>query len=381
MKGNKRNIMIIAGEVSGDILGGELSEELKRIDSEIKLCGIGGDKMKQAGVEIVCHINRLAFLGFAEVIRHIPFVKKVQNDLVEVIKEKNIKHIIMIDYPGFNLNFAKKIKPLGVKILYYVSPQVWAWGKGRIKKIKRLVRKMFVVFSFEEKIYSDEGIDVEFVGHPLLDRINKYDYLTKEKFIESYNLDPAKDILLVLPGSRKFEVEKIFPACIEAALRLKKEFNLQIVVAGASNIEEKLFAGISPLSEYKIIKNRNYELMKYSKVGIIKSGTSTLESGLFGLPMVIVYKTSRLTYFISKSLVNLKNIGMANIISGENVVPELIQHDVNPESIYREVKKILSDGDLFDSIKRKLLTIKSKLGSEGAAKRTARSIYSLLNEV
>jgi len=381
MKGNKRNIMIIAGEVSGDILGGELSEELKRIDSEIKLCGIGGDKMKQAGVEIVCHINRLAFLGFAEVIRHIPFVKKVQNDLVEVIKEKNIKHIIMIDYPGFNLNFAKKIKPLGVKILYYVSPQVWAWGKGRIKKIKRLVRKMFVVFSFEEKIYSDEGIDVEFVGHPLLDRINKYDYLTKEKFIESYNLDPAKDILLVLPGSRKFEIEKIFPACVKAALRLKKEFNLQIVVAGASNIEEKLFAGISPLSEYKIIKNRNYELMKYSKVGIIKSGTSTLESGLFGLPMVIVYKTSRLTYFISKSLVSLKNIGMANIISGENVVPELIQHDVNPESIYREVKKILSDGDLFDSIKRKLLTIKSKLGSEGAAKRTARSIYSLLNEV
>ena len=381
MKGNKRNIMIIAGEVSGDILGGELSEELKRIDSEIKLCGIGGDKMKQAGVEIVCHINRLAFLGFAEVIRHIPFVKKVQNDLVEIIKEKNIKHIIMIDYPGFNLNFAKKIKPLGVKILYYVSPQVWAWGKGRIKKIKRLVRKMFVVFSFEEKIYSDEGIDVEFVGHPLLDRINKYDYLTKEKFIESYNLDPAKDILLVLPGSRKFEIEKIFPACVKAALRLKKEFNLQIVVAGASNIEEKLFAGISPLSEYKIIKNRNYELMKYSKVGIIKSGTSTLESGLFGLPMVIVYKTSRLTYFISKSLVNLKNIGMANIISGENVVPELIQHDVNPESIYREVKKILSDGDLFDSIKRKLLTIKNKLGSEGAAKRTARSIYSLLNEV
>ena len=381
MKGYKQNIMIIAGEVSGDILGGELSGELIRIDSEIKLCGIGGDKMKQAGVEIVCHINRLAFLGFAEVIRHIPFVKKVQNDLVEVIKEKNIKHIIMIDYPGFNLNFAKKIKPLGVKILYYVSPQVWAWGKGRIKKIKRLVRKMFVVFSFEEKIYSDEGIDVEFVGHPLLDRINKYDYLTKEKFIESYNLDPAKDILLVLPGSRKFEIEKIFPACVKAALRLKKEFNLQIVVAGASNIEEKLFAGISPLSEYKIIKNRNYELMKYSKVGIIKSGTSTLESGLFGLPMVIVYKTSRLTYFISKSLVNLKNIGMANIISGENVVPELIQHDVNPESIYREVKKILSDGDLFDSIKRKLLTIKSKLGSEGAAKRTARSIYSLLNEV
>jgi lipid-A-disaccharide synthase len=374
------NLMIIAGEVSGDILGGELSAELMQLDNKIKLFGIGGEKMKQAGVEIIYHINKLAFLGFAEVVRHIPFVKKVQNDLIKVIREKKIKHIIMIDYPGFNLNFAKKIKPFGVKVLYYVSPQVWAWGKRRIKKMKSLVRKMFVVFSFEEKIYKDEGIDVEFVGHPILDRINGYNFLSKENFFESCNLDTAKDILLILPGSRKFEVEKIFPACIEAALRLKKEFNLQIVVAGAASIDEKLFAGISPLSEYKIIKNKNYELMKYSKVGIIKSGTSTLESGLFGLPMVIVYKTSLLTYFISKSLVRLKNIGMANIISGENVVTELIQHNVNPNSIYNEVKKILSDGDLFDSIKRKLSSIKIKLGSEGAAKRTAQSIYSLLNE-
>ncbi len=173
-----------------------------------------------------------------------------------MIKEKDIKHVIMIDYPGFNLNFAKKIKPLGVKILYYVSPQIWAWGIGRMKKIKYLVKKMFVVFPFEEKIYKDAGVDVEFVGHPLLDRISKYEYLSKEEFFEKYNLDPAKDILLILPGSRKFEVEKIFPACIEAALKLKKEFNLQIVVAGASNIDEKLFAEISPLNEYKIIKDQ-----------------------------------------------------------------------------------------------------------------------------
>jgi lipid-A-disaccharide synthase len=374
------NLMIIAGEVSGDLLGSELAAELMQLNNNIKLFGIGGDKMKEAGVEIIYNINKLAFLGFAEVVRHIPFVKKVQNDLIKVIKEKKIKYIIMIDYPGFNLNFAKKIKPLGVKILYYVSPQIWAWGKRRIKKIKNLVRKMFVVFSFEEKLYKDEGVDVEFVGHPLLDRISRYGFLSKENFFEIYNLDTAKDILLILPGSRKFEVEKIFPACIEAALRLKKEFHLQIVVARAANIDEKLFEEISPLSGYKIIKDRNYELMRYSKVGIIKSGTSTLESGLFELPMVIVYKTSFLTYFISKSLVRLNNIGMANIVSGENVVPELIQHNVNPDSVYNEVKKILSDSNLFDSIKRKLSNIKIKLGSEEAAKRTAQSIYSLLNE-
>ncbi len=222
MEENEQNIMIIAGEVSGDLLGGELSRELLQLDNKIKLFGIGGDKMKQAGVEIICHINRLAFLGFAEVIRHIPFVKKVQSDLIKVIKEKNIEHVIMIDYPGFNLNFAKKIKPLGVKILYYVSPQIWAWGIGRMKKIKYLVKKMFVVFPFEEEIYKNAGVDVEFVGHPLLDRINRYEYLSKVEFFEKYNLDPAKDILLILPGSRKFEVEKIFPACMTCRFKIKE---------------------------------------------------------------------------------------------------------------------------------------------------------------
>jgi lipid-A-disaccharide synthase len=331
-------------------------------------------------VEIIYHINNLAFLGFAEVVKHIPFIKKVQSDLIKIINEKNIKNIILIDYPGFNLNFAKKIKPLGVKIIYYVSPQVWAWGKGRIKRIKNLVRKMFVVFPFEEKLYLDEGIDVEFVGHPLLERISNYDFLPKEKFFKMYELNPGKEILLILPGSRNHEVERIFPAVIEAALKLSKEFNLQTVVAGASGIDEKLFNKISEPNEYRVIKDHNYELMKYSKFGIIKSGTSTLEAGLFGLPMVIVYKTSLLTYYIGKNLVNLKNIGMANIISGEDIVPELIQDKVNPESIYNEAKKILDNNSLYTSVKTRLLEINKKLGEKGAVRKTAESIYSLINE-
>jgi lipid-A-disaccharide synthase len=380
MNGESKNIMIIAGEVSGDLLGAELSGELKNVDGNLNIIGVGGDRMKQAGVEIIYHINNLAFLGFAEVVKHIPFIKKVQSDLIKIINEKNIKNIILIDYPGFNLNFAKKIKPLGVKIIYYVSPQVWAWGKGRIKRIKNLVRKMFVVFPFEEKLYLDEGIDVEFVGHPLLERISNYDFLPKEKFFKMYELNPGKEILLILPGSRNHEVERIFPAVIEAALKLSKEFNLQTVVAGASGIDEKLFNKISEPNEYRVIKDHNYELMKYSKFGIIKSGTSTLEAGLFGLPMVIVYKTSLLTYYIGKNLVNLKNIGMANIISGEDIVPELIQDKVNPESIYNEAKKILDNNSLYTSVKTRLLEINKKLGEKGAVRKTAESIYSLINE-
>ena len=380
MNGESKNIMIIAGEVSGDLLGAELSGELKNVDGNLNIIGVGGDRMKQAGVEIIYHINNLAFLGFAEVVKHIPFIRKVQSDLIKIINEKNIKNIILIDYPGFNLNFAKKIKPLGVKIIYYVSPQVWAWGKGRIKRIKNLVRKIFVVFPFEEKLYLDEGIDVEFVGHPLLERISNYDFLPKEKFFKMYELNPGKEILLILPGSRNHEVERIFPAVIEAALKLSKEFNLQTVVAGASGIDEKLFNKISEPNEYRVIKDNNYELMKYSKFGIIKSGTSTLEAGLFGLPMVIVYKTSLLTYYIGKNLVNLKNIGMANIISGEDIVPELIQDKVNPESIYNEAKKILNNNSLYTSVKTRLLEINKKLGEKGAVRKTAESIYSLINE-
>ena len=380
MNGENKNIMIIAGEVSGDLLGAELSVELKKINSRLNIVGIGGDRMKLAGVEVIYHINKLAFLGFAEVIKHIPFIRKVQSDLMEIIKKRDIKNIILIDYPGFNLNFAKKIKPLGVKIIYYVSPQIWAWGKGRIKRIKNLVRKMFVVFPFEEKLYRDAGVDVEFVGHPLLERIGEYNFLSREKFFGMYQLDPGKEILLILPGSRKHEVERIFPEAIEAAAKLKEEFNMQIVVAGATGIDEKLYEDISGPDDYKLIKEHNYELMKYSKFGIIKSGTSTLEAGLFGLPMVIVYKTSLLTYFIGKNLVNLKNIGMANIISGENIVPELIQDKINSDSIYGESKKILNDSSLYSSIKNKLLEINKKLGEKGAVRRTAESIYSLINE-
>jgi lipid-A-disaccharide synthase len=183
-----------------------------------------------------------------------------------------------------------------------------------------------------------------------------------------------------MPGSRNHEVEKIFPAVIEAALKLGKEMNMQIVVAGASGIDDGLFKMISDPDGYRVIKDHNYELMKYSKFGIIKSGTSTLEAALFGLPMVIVYKTSLLTYFIGKNLVSLKNIGMANIISGENIVPELIQDKVNPELIYNEAKKMLIDDNLYNATRVKLLEINKKLGGKGAVRKTADSIYSLINE-
>ena len=374
------NLMMIAGEISGDLHGASLIKELKKLDQGINIFGIGGDKMQDAGMQITFHINRMAFLGFVEVVKHIPFIKKVQRKLLELVKAKNINTVVLIDYPGFNLSIAKKLKRLNVKIVYYISPQIWAWGSARINKIKKLVNKMLVVFPFEESLYSNQNVDVEFVGHPLLERLKEYDFLSKENLFEKYDLDRNKEILLILPGSREQEVKHIFPEVIKAAVKLAGEFNLQVITACSSNIDENLFYKITEVGNFKVIKGDTYNLLKNSKFGIVKSGTSTLEAGLFQLPMVIVYKTSISTYWIGKSLIRVDQIGMANIICGEKVVPELIQNQVREKTIYEECKKILADKKLYETIKNKFGLIKEKLGTVGASAKAALLIHKIMNE-
>jgi lipid-A-disaccharide synthase len=381
VKSINKNILIIAGEASGDLHGSALISELKKIDSSINVFGIGGEKMRNSGMNILYSIDKLAFLGFTEVIKHIPFIKKVQRDIVRLVKEKAIKNAILIDYPGFNLSLAKRLKTSGLHIFYYISPQIWAWGAGRIKKIKLLIDKMIVVFPFEEILYHDNNVNAEFVGHPLVERINEYELLSKDEFYSKFNLDLAKDILLILPGSRKNEITHIFPSAIKAAEMLSSEFNLQTIIACSDNIDINIFNEFTGNTNFKIIKGFNYDLMNLAKIGIIKSGTSTLEAGLFSLPMVIVYKTSLLTYLIGKKLIKLDTIGMANIITGERIVPELIQKQADDKNIYLECKKILSDSNLYSSIKSKLSVLKEKLGQPGASRKAAQIIYRDLDEL
>jgi lipid-A-disaccharide synthase len=376
----KNKLMIITGEVSGDLIGASLIRELKKLDSGLTIFGIGGDKMHEQGMNILYHINKMAFLGFTEVVKHLPFIKKVQADLLAVAKKEEIKNVVLIDYPGFNLSIAKKFKKNGMKIIYYVSPQLWAWASGRMKKIKRLVNKMLVVFPFEEKLYKSNNVDVEFIGHPLVDRINEYQFLSKEELFSKFDLDDSKELLLLMPGSRKHEVENLFPQIIKAARKLADEFNLQIVIACSSNIDENLYYQLSGQSDFKIITDYSYDLMKFAKFGIVKSGTSTLEAGYFALPMIIVYKISGLTYLIVKRLIKVNKIGMVNILLEDNVVPELIQNDLSEEKIYAAGRKILNDEEHYNSIKVKLSKVKDKLGKEGASARAAKQIYALMNE-
>ncbi len=374
-----KNIMMIAGEVSGDYIGAALIEELKSIDNSINVFGLGGDRMRDAGMNVLYHIKKMAFLGFAEVVKHLPFIRRVQRELLDVIKKEKIKSVVLIDYPGFNLNFAKKLKKIDANVIYYISPQIWAWGGGRIKKIKKFIDKMIVVFPFEEELYKNHDVNVELVTHPLIQRISDYKFLSRQELLKKFDL-PDKEILLVMPGSRDHEVEKIFPEAIAAAGKLAEEFNLQVIAACSSNIDENTLYGMTTSGNFRVVKGFTYDLMKYAKLGIIKSGTSTLEAGIFGLPMVIVYKTSLLTYIIGKNLVQVDSIGMVNIISGEKVVPELIQKDVNKETIYAECRKILTDKSLYDSIKSKLELLKAKLNPAEAPGSAADIIYSLLNE-
>jgi len=368
--------MIIAGEASGDLHGSALIDELLKIDSSIEIFGIGGDKMISKGMKTIYHINDMAFLGFAEVIKHLPFIRKVKKDLINIVKKEKIKNVVLIDYPGFNLSIAKSFYKLGIKNIYYISPQIWAWGKGRIKKIKKIISKMIVFFPFEKELYEKNNISSNFVGHPLVNKIEQHKFFSKEELVKKFNLDIGKELLVILPGSRKQEIEKIFVPSIEAAEKLAKELNLQTVVACAENIDKNIFREFQTKFNFKIIKGNTYNLLKNAKFAIVKSGTSTLEAGIIGIPFIVVYATNYFTYKISKALIKIKNIALANIVVGKTIVDELIQNDVNSETIYLRSKSIIVNKEKYNLVKSGLAEIKNKLNTKGnPSKKAAEIIY------
>lgn len=375
-----KKLLIIAGEASGDLHGSALIKEMKKIDHDIEIFGIGGDKMINAGMKTLFHINAMSFLGFIEIIKHLPFIRKVKQDIVAFVKKENIKNIVLIDYPGFNLSIAKSFSELGLNNIYYISPQIWAWGKGRIKKIKNLINRMIVFFPFEEKLYTSNNVHSDFVGHPLVKTIDEYNFASKEEMIKKHNLDKNKDILLLLPGSRKQELDKILPDLLNSASMINNKFNMQTVIACADNIDEDYFSSLKNNLNFSLVKGDTYNLLRNSKFAIVKSGTSTLEAGIIGTPFIVVYKTNYLTYLIGKALIKINNIALANIVAEQTVVKELIQNQVNPKEIYNTCKNYLSNTKEYDKLKFELTKIKAKLKTEGdPSKKAAEIIYAELN--
>lgn len=367
-----QRVMIIAGEASGDLHGSGVVRELKRLNPRLEIFGVGGDKMRQEGMQLIYHVNELSFMGFAEVLKHLPVIQSVKRTLATVLRYRKPEVVLLIDYPGFNLRFARTAKQSGAKVVYYISPQVWAWHKSRIKKMRGIVDKMLVIFPFEVDLYRKEGVDAEFVGHPLLE-VLKTD-LDRKGFFKRYGLDPKKRLLGLLPGSRKQEIEMIFPKMLKAARIVAGEEDMEIAVAVAPTLQERYFEAFYDLHGVHLIKGASYEVMEHADFALVTSGTATLETGLFGTPMVVVYKTSWPTYLIGRMLIRVKNIGLVNIVAGKQIVPELIQHRATAVTLAKEALEILRSERLLATIKEELSKVKGRLGEIGASRRVAERI-------
>ncbi|MDP3024154.1 MAG: lipid-A-disaccharide synthase [candidate division Zixibacteria bacterium] len=378
----KKKVLIIAGEPSGDLHGAGLIQELKKINPDIEYSGVGGNKLKQEGTNLLYSIEKLSFMGFYEVLKNLKVIRELKKKLLDFIDRDKPDLVILIDYPGFNLRFAREIKKRGILILYYISPQIWAWGKKRIKTIKELVDRMIVFFPFEEKLYKDAGVEVNFIGHPLLDLVKPS--FSKDEFQRKSQLTGKEILIGLLPGSRWQEIEKVLPVMARACLILKKRLpNLRVAIGLAPNINrERLQVLLKKLNlEAIILEDLSYDLMSHSDLLLATSGTATLESAISGTPLIVLYKTSLFTYLLAKTLVKIPNIGMVNIVAGEKIVPEFIQFEAEPERIAQEMEKILTDKGEYERIKRDLATVKYRLGEKGAYQRGARIVNQMLSQV
>ncbi|MEE4312358.1 MAG: lipid-A-disaccharide synthase [candidate division KSB1 bacterium] len=373
----KNDIMIIAGEASGDLHASNLVREMRALDPEVTFFGIGGDRMRAEGVELEYHIQDMSVLGFGDVIKKIFFFRSVIRILKRRMKKDPPRMLILIDYPGMNLKLAAAAKEFGIKVFYYIAPQVWAWGSGRIRKMAECIDSLAVILPFEEPLFRNAGIDARFVGHPLLDMASAKS--SRSAFLNAHQLDGGGKIIGLLPGSRTQEVKRLLPemvATFEALL--EDDPDIQGIVACTSTVDKNLYQELTQ-NKNVVVKayDQTYDVMQHADLLIVASGTATLESALFETPMIIVYRVDPLSFFLGKRLVKLKNIGLVNVIAGKEIVPEFIQHDFNAEKVASMAGKLLFDDVKRTSVIKNLKQIRHNLGSPGAAKRAAEMALAL----
>ncbi|MCE3226041.1 MAG: lipid-A-disaccharide synthase [Bacteroidetes bacterium] len=365
---------IISGEASGDLHASNCMKELLKLDPKAEFAFTGGQLMEElTNKKASIHIRNMAFMGFVDVLKNISTIKKNFKIVKKDILEFKPDLLVLVDYPGFNLRMAKWAWEQGIKVDYYISPTVWAWKENRVETIRKYTNKMFVILPFEEPWYQKKrNLKVYFIGHPLIDAIEqkKPNLVPREEFISKNNLE-QKPIIAVLPGSRVQEIERMLKIMLDVTLKYK---DYQFVVAGANTLDKKYY---EPLTKYniKVVFNQTYELMNYSEAGIIKSGTSTLESALFDLPQVICYKAGGLSFKIGKMLVDVKYIGLPNLIMDKPIVKELIQDELTSENISAELNKLLNDSAYRKEILDNYNKLKSMLGGTGASERLAKELY------
>ena len=366
-------ILLVTGEASGDLHGAKLARALRKLDPSIELIGVGGEQMAQAGVKLLPDVARVDVMGVPG-IRQLWRGWKTLRQLSALVKQTRFDAIVLIDSPGMNLRLAKVAAKASQTIIYYIAPQVWAWGRRRLHVIRKVVSRVLVILPFEEAFFRNAGIECDYVGHPLLDELaESYDARRERQVLD---LNPDELVIGLLPGSRTKEIQELLPAFVEACQIIQQHYpQLQCVLAQADTISDSLLEGLlGRSSSVKLIKRRSNQVMAASDLVLVASGTATLQAALVGTPMVIVYRTSSLTYQIGKRLVTIPYIGLVNVLSEKELVPEILQERATAKNIAQEALSILSDSNRQRVMKDGFQALRKSLGSPGASKRAAEKI-------
>lgn len=366
-------MLVIAGELSGDMHAAGVVRALKADRPDLHVYGIGGDRLREAGMEIVVEARDMAVLGLWEVLKRYGFLRGVFKRMVRLARERKPDAVLLIDYPGFNLRFAAEMQKLGIKVIYYVCPQVWAWHRSRITKMARILDRLLVIFPFEVDVFAGTGLRVDYVGHPLVDEARR------EKASEPGPALPWRGSrrLAILPGSRRQEIDRILPPMIQAAgILQRRDPSVSVMVAAASPEMATLIRGRllgitgRPLA-LEVVVGSTRRMLREASAALVKSGTSTIEAALMGCPMVVVYRTAELTYWLGKRLIQVPYLGMANLIAGREAFRELIQDAASPEALAAAVDPLLRDTPERAASVEAVAEVSHKLGAGGAAERAA----------
>lgn len=374
-------IMFSAGEASGDMHGAKLAEMMKRQDPSVELIGMGGEKMEEAGVRIVYDIKKLGFIGVGEIIRKIPFFFRLRDFLIQTMIDEKPDVLVCIDYPGFNMRLIKKAKEAGIAVVYYILPTIWAWHKSRGNTIAQYTDLAISLFPFEANMYRDMGTNVVYKGHPLVDTVHAA--MSRDEAIAYFGLDAQKQTVLLMPGSRMQEVQGLLPTMLAAAEEIHQAVpQVQFLLPRASTIERSVLEQLIGERSIPIHigESHVYDMMAVSTAAIAASGTATLETALMGLPTLLVYRVSPLTYWLSKLLVHIDNIGLPNIIMGRRIMPELWQDDVTADRIAETIVPMLTDTARHDALQKAMADVRSTMGSAGAVQRIAETILEFAKE-
>ena len=373
-------ILISAGEASGDIHAAAVTAALKRIDSTTEVFGMGGDELRAAGGEVLFDIKDHGVMGFVEVIKKLPDLFKLRREFARVMDERKPDCLVVVDYPGFNMKLAKLAHDKGIPVVSYIAPSAWAWNKGRAKNVAKIVDKVACIFPFEYDVYKEAGAPVEFVGHPLVDIVHPtMERAEAEAWVGKV---PGRPLVLLMPGSRLMEIERMLDVILEGAKLLKKQMpEVQFAMPRAGTIPIEMLQGKIKASglDVKITEGHNYDLFSVADLALATSGTVTLEAAMCGLPSVILYRTSAITAFIARRVINIPNIGLPNIVAGRQILPELLQEELTPAKLAATAVELLAP-ERRPQLEANLAYMKERLGEPGAVKRVAQLILRIAEE-